>query len=214
MGSPEISGGYIIISRNIIESEIWDKPPLYVKIWLYLLTRAQHGDYKRLKRGQLVTSIPEIIEACSWRVGFRKEKPTKDQVYQVIEWLRKPHEFGAECNTNPTMITTTKATHGLLINIDNYDFYQTSKNYESNNDSDDDGYMKAIREQRQPDNINKNDKNVKNDNNISRKPKRVYEEDSVEMILTNFFIQEIQKNDSLFTCKKTQNWCEDFRKII
>lgn len=161
MGSPKIPGGYIIISRNIVESEIWDKPPLYIKVWLYLLTRAQYSDYKKLKRGQLITSIPEIIEACSWKVGFRKEKPTKDQVFQVLEWLRKPHETVDETVTKATMITTTKATHGLLINIDNYDFYQSSKNYESNNE----GEAKATREQRQPNNINKNDKNVKNEKN-------------------------------------------------
>lgn len=162
MGSPKIPGGYIIISRNIVESEIWDKPPLYIKVWLYLLTRAQHSDYKKLKRGQLVTSIPEIIEACSWKVGFRKEKPTKDQVFQVLEWLRKPHETVDETVTKATMITTTKVTHGLLINIDNYDFYQTSKNYESNNEEE----VRATREQRQPDNINKNViKNEKNEKN-------------------------------------------------
>ena len=165
MAGPNIPGGYIIISRNIIESEIWDKPPLYIKVWLYLLTRAQHTNYKKLKRGQLVTSIPEIIEACSWKVGFRTERPTKDQVYQVLSWLRKPDEAGDESNTSATMITTTKATHGLLVNIDNYDFYQTSKNYESNNDSDNEEDTKATREQRQSNNINKNVKNEKNEKN-------------------------------------------------
>lgn len=165
MAGPNIPGGYIIISRSIIESEIWDKPPLYIKVWLYLLTRAQHTNYKKLKRGQLVTSIPEIIEACSWKVGFRTERPSKSQIFQVLDWLRKPDEACDESNTSATMITTTKATHGLLVNIDNYDFYQTSKNYESNNDSDNEEDTKATREQRQPNNINKNVKNEKNEEN-------------------------------------------------
>lgn len=163
MGNPKIPGGYIIISRNLVESEIWEKPPLYVKVWLYLLTMAQHSDYKKLKRGQLVTSIPEIIEACSWRVGYRKEKPTKDQVFQIIDWLRKGDEAVNEGDTKATMITTTKATHGLVVNIENYDFYQTSKNYDSNDEHNNEDDTRATREQRQPDNINKNDKNVKND---------------------------------------------------
>ncbi|MDP4117638.1 MAG: hypothetical protein Q8873_00395 [Bacillota bacterium] len=65
------------------------------------------------------------------------------------------------------MIATTRATHGIIVTITNYCFYQDIKNYgsngvsnnESNNGNDTDG----MREQRQPDNINKNDKN---DNNI------------------------------------------------
>ena len=69
--------GYILESRKILESEIWNKPPLYFKVWHYLLLNAQHGDYKGLKRGQLITSIPEIQEACSYNVGYRKVKPSK-----------------------------------------------------------------------------------------------------------------------------------------
>lgn len=152
-----------MISRKVVESEIWRKPPLYMKVWIYLLSRAQHKEYKNLKRGQLRTSIPEIIEACKWNVGARIERPTRDQIYQILAWLRKCYEGGNESNTRATMITTTKATHGLLVNIDNYNFYQDSSNYESNDESNGEKATKQPREQRQPDNINKNVKNDKND---------------------------------------------------
>lgn len=143
-----------------------------MKTWVYLLTCAQHKDYKGLKRGQLRTSIPEIQEACSWYVGFRKVVPTKDQIFQVIEWLRNPNGkisrngCAQDCahDTKATMIATTKATQGMVITILNYGLYQDSKNYESNNESNDEKVTKATREQRQPDNINKNEKNEKNDN--------------------------------------------------
>lgn len=65
MREPKISGGYVLLPRKIIDSEIINKPPLYLKVWIYLLQIAQHTDYKQLKRGQVRTSIPEIIEACS-----------------------------------------------------------------------------------------------------------------------------------------------------
>lgn len=165
MQQPKITGGYILLSRQLIESEIWDKPPLYIKVWVYLLTKAQHKKYKGLKRGQLYVSIPEIIEACSWYVGYRKEKPTKDQVFQIIDWLRRVDEAEDESDTSPTMITTTKATHGLLITIDNYSFYQDPRNYEGNSETNGEKVTEATREQRQHDNTNKNDKNVKNDKN-------------------------------------------------
>ena len=138
---PLIEGGYIILSRKLIESEIWKKPPLYLKIWIYILTTAQHKQYKGLKRGQLTTSIPEIIEACSWYSGYRKIKPTKDQIYQIIEWLRKPcgsnDESNDGSNTGATMITTTRATQSMVINVVNYSVYQDSKNYGSNDGSND-----------------------------------------------------------------------------
>lgn len=164
MGDPLILGGYILLSRKIIESEIWNKPPLYLKIWIYLLSKAQHQQYKGLKRGQLRTSIPEIMEECSWFVGFRKVKPTKDQVYNVLNWLRKVSESNDESNTNTSMITTTKATHGLVITIVNYNVYQNPKNYESNYQDNNEEVTKAERKQRQPNNTNNNDNNENNDN--------------------------------------------------
>ncbi|WP_449623195.1 hypothetical protein [Robertmurraya sp. Marseille-Q9965] len=165
MQEPKIPGGYINIARKIVDSEIWRKPPLYIKVWLYLLTKAQHSQYKSLRRGQLYTSIPEIIEACSWKVGYRKEKPRKDQVYQVIDWLRKNHENDYEEETKATMITTMKATQGLLITIDNYSYYQDAKNYESNRVSHNEEKMKENRKQQEPDNTNNNVKNGNNEKN-------------------------------------------------
>lgn len=158
----KIKGGYVIMPRFSIDSEIFAKPPLYIKVWHYLLARAQHTDYKGLKRGQLRTSIPEIIEGCSWKVGYRKVKPTKAEVYRVIEWLRKSDERNHERNTNETAITTTKATHGMVITIDNYSVYQDPKNYERNNGSNDENDTNGLRNERGENNINKNDKNDKN----------------------------------------------------
>ncbi|WP_096271758.1 hypothetical protein [Paucisalibacillus globulus] len=154
-----------MIARQIVDSEIWYKPPMYIKVWLYLLTKAQHTQYKGLKRGQLYTSIPEIIDACSWYVGFRKEKPEKDQIFRILNWMRKSHEQTNEKDTKSTMITTTKATHGLLITIDNYDLYQSPQSYESNGEGNNEGNKKVIGKQREHNNTNKNDDNDKKDNN-------------------------------------------------
>jgi hypothetical protein len=214
MSNAKIPGGYIIISRKIVESEIWDKPPLYMKVWIYLLTQAQHGEYKKLKRGQLFTSIPEIIEACSWKVGYRTVKPTKDQIYQVIDWLRSGSESSHEGETKATMITTTKATQGLLINVDNYSFYQHSKNYESNDESNNEESAKATRKQRQPDNINKNVKNDKNINKYSRPKSKIYDEESIPYQLSLRLLQNIRENNKDFKEANLQNWSNDFRLMM
>jgi DnaD/phage-associated family protein len=156
---PKIPGGYILLSRKIIESKIWDKPPLYIKVWIYLLSKAQHKKYRNLEKGQLITSIPEISKACGWLVGYRREYPSKDNIYQIIDWLRNPDEDHSESNTEPTMIATTKATQRLVITICNYSYYQDSKNYEGNDESNNEKAMNAQRKQRHTNNINKNDKN-------------------------------------------------------
>lgn len=147
-----IKGGYILLSRKLIESEIFKKPPLYLKVWIYLLSRAQHKEYKSLKRGQLIISIPEIQEACSYYIGYRKCKPTKKQIHDIITWLRNPYERvneryyegnsdeqseeHSEGTAEETMIVTMKVTHGMLVTIDKYSVYQDSKNYERNNEGD------------------------------------------------------------------------------
>lgn len=168
---PLIRGGYILLSRKLIESEIWNKPPLYLKIWVYLLSQAQHQDYKGLKRGQLWTSIPEIQDAMSYKVGFRIEKPSKKQVWSALEWMRGPSARSNTRNpceqlvnktTKEPMIETTKGTHGILVNIVNYGLYQDPKNYEGNNEGNNDGTMNGTRREREGNNINKNDKNDKN----------------------------------------------------
>ena len=163
MSEPLIPGGYILLSRKLLDSDIMSKPPLYLKVWVYLLSRAQHRDYKGLKRGQLRTSIPEIQEAMSHMVGYRKEVPTYKQIRGVLDWLRFPHEGSAKGNTKGGMIVTTKGTHGMVVTIVNYDLYQDPRSYEGQHEGQHEGTTKDERRARQGHNINKNDKNDKND---------------------------------------------------
>jgi hypothetical protein len=169
MAEPKIKGGYILLSRKLIESKIFDKPPLYLKVWVYLITKAQHKQYKDLKRGQLWTSIPEIMEACSWYKGFSKITPSKKRIFTIIDWLRNPYEGNDEGNDKETMIETMKGTHGMLVSIVNYNVYQTSKNYEGNDEGNDENSTKGLRREREGNNINKNDKNDKNEEEESKK---------------------------------------------
>ncbi|HMM22945.1 MAG TPA: hypothetical protein PKA10_19725 [Selenomonadales bacterium] len=150
-----IPGGYILLARKIIESEIWKKPPEWFKIWAYLLLRAQHSQYKELKRGQLLTSIPEIQKDTSWMAGNRPCKISRNTIFNFLEWARTSGRGLGEDDANTTMITTTKATHHILIEINNYGLYQTFKNYEHNGDGDSGDGAKAERRRRRHDNINK-----------------------------------------------------------
>lgn len=207
MSDPLIPGGYIILSRKLIESEIWEKPPLYIKVWIYLLSRAQHKPFKQLDRGELRTSIPEIQEACSWYVGYRKETPTKDQIFRILEWLRTRCEHNNESDTTATMITTTTATHGMVVNITNYGLYQEPKNYDRNADHNDEKVTNELRPQQQSNNINKNDKNVKND-------KKEYSLNSNEYRLAEYLYNHIKKNNPNHREVNLQSWAKDMDLLL
>lgn len=163
--------GYILISRSLLESPIWSKPPLYLKIWQYLLLKAQHRDFKQLKRGQLFTTVNEIRDACTYHVGCRKEAPTKDQIYKVLRWMsvenstsiRNCDEGNNESVVKAPMIAITKATHGMVITICNFNVYQDPVFYESNDEGIDESGTKAVRKRSRSNNIN--EECNKNDNN-------------------------------------------------
>lgn len=121
--------GYILISRDLLEDEIWFKQPLVLKVWMYLLLRAQHTNYKGLKRGELWTSYNELREACTYYRGGRPERPSKKQIETALDFLRKPHEG----TTKGPSIVTTKATRGMHVTICNYNLYQDPKTYEGHN---------------------------------------------------------------------------------
>lgn len=130
--SEKIQGGYVLLARKMLESEIMDKPPLYFKLWGWMLLQAKFKEDVNLKRGQFFTSIKEMQEAMSYYVGYRKETPTKKQIRGVYESLYEA-----------SMIGTMKVTGGLLITILNYNEYQDPKNYEGHNEKNTKGTTRA-----------------------------------------------------------------------
>lgn len=163
-------GGYILLSKDIENSDIWNKPPMYLKVWMYLLIHAQYSDYGNLKRGQLYTSIPEIQKACSYKVGYRTETPSRKEIWGILEWLRNPHEEDTKGTRRGSMIETTKVTHGLIVTICNYNAYQDFKTYESNAEGNNERTMKRTRREQQGNNIkNKNKTNKLNNYYYSEK---------------------------------------------
>ncbi len=122
--------GFILLARKMISSDIFSKPPLYLKVWIYILSSAYHTESGGIQRGEFKTSIKEIQDACTFYVGYRKEVPTPKQIRSILEYLRKP----CERNTKGAMIDTAKVTHGILIKVLNYDVYQNFKLYEGNNE--------------------------------------------------------------------------------
>jgi len=118
-----VNGGYVLLARKILDSEIMTGSPLQKWLFIWMLLRANHRNWNNLKRGQLHTSIGEMQEAMSYWVGYRKHKPTRGQIRKSYEGL-----------TKSMMISTTKSTRGMIITIRNYERYQNPKNYEGHSE--------------------------------------------------------------------------------
>ena len=225
-----IPGGYILLSRKLLQNGIMEKPPLYFKIWVWLLLNAQHKDFGGLKRGQLRTSIPEIQKAMTYKVGYREEKPSKKQIWSILNWLknpdglqplRNPHERTMKGTTAEPMIETVKVTHGLVITICNYSIYQDPKNYEGNNDSSNEGTTKEQRREQMGNNNNKNDKNDKkviySPDHLAvaehlliriRENKPDFKEPNLKQWANTIRLMEERDNRSLERIREVIDWCQ------
>ena len=106
-----IPNGATIWARQTMDSEIYQKPDKWFKIWFYIVSRVNHKAKGKFKRGQCFMKYQDIIDTTG---------ATKDQVKHCIEFLKCSH-----------MIATQKATRGMIVTVLNYDTYQSLSNYES-----------------------------------------------------------------------------------
>lgn len=147
----KIDGGYILLSRKIDDSDVMKMPPATREIWLYILRKVNHSEYKHLKRGENIFHYKDIADDLCWFVGYRKVKYSKNDIAKSLRRL---------CEGN--MIDTMKATRGVIIKVLQYDIYQDPENYEGNTKD----TMKAPRRIQGESMKYKNGKNERN--NISK----------------------------------------------
>lgn len=103
--------GCFHISRSLLQSEIWEKPPGWLKIWVFILSEARHQAKGRFKVGEFITTYKEISEQCG---------TTYSVVDNCLRFLKKKKA-----------ITTRKTTLGIVVFVLNYTKYQCLKNYKT-----------------------------------------------------------------------------------
>lgn len=118
--SEHIRGGYILLARQMMESDFFKFTPCCREVYLWLLLSVNFVDGKRFKRGQMFTSIGKIREELAWYVGFRKHQYSDNQIRTALNNL-----------VNHDMIHTAKTTRGLHVTVCNYDTYQNPDNYDA-----------------------------------------------------------------------------------
>lgn len=124
---PEFS--YFRISRSIYNSAIWHSRPELIKLFIYLLGQARYGQEPKkypgfeVKRGEVLTSLSQIADDNEWfynRVNHKWPRQT------IARMLCDLEELG--------VIKKISDTFGTHINIVNYNTYQSSDIYNSDND--------------------------------------------------------------------------------
>nr|DAY68200.1 MAG TPA: replisome organizer [Caudoviricetes sp.] len=109
MVNENFQDGYILLSRSIINSEIWKKPPEYLKIFLFILVKVNHKD--------------GLFPRGSNFFNFSDQKPdgvTINQIYKFLSWAK---------SKKVQILATQKSTRGIVIKVNNYGEYQTPNNY-------------------------------------------------------------------------------------
>ena len=73
--------GWIKLHRKVLDSEIWDKNPLYFKVFMFLCLRADYKD------GSIDFTLDQLAQAVEWREGRSPKVPSRKVLRDVLEWL-------------------------------------------------------------------------------------------------------------------------------
>src|ERR1700719_2563045 len=125
--------GYIRLHRKLLEHPLFkDKPAAWLKIWLYILMRAnwresafrpRQGECVVVPAGSLITSL----EKLGTHAGLSKEHARR-----CLDYLERTHS-----------VTLQRTHHWTMITIVNWAVYQQSDDYESHTEHHAEHYSEA-----------------------------------------------------------------------
>jgi uncharacterized phage protein (TIGR02220 family) len=106
--------GFIKSWRQELKSNIWEMPPLYHRVWHFLLqsvsweknvfpTGKMYGIH--LNHGQQLFSIQGIVDGVSWKERNVTKKPNKKTILHILKWLEFQGMIARESNGNGTFIS-------------------------------------------------------------------------------------------------------------
>ena len=206
--------GWISLHRKVMDNPIYSNA-FMLKLWIHCLMKATHTEHNQLVGNQMVKLEPgQFVTGRNSLFEEFNKGAKKDEVISAItlwRWLKNFEEW--------EMLNIKATTKYSVVTVVNWHEHQKHEQQVNNKRTTDEQQMnnKRTADEHQV-NTNNNVNNVNNDNKDNNiKPshqKRVFDEDSDEMKLVEFFIQEIRKNSSNFKNPNLQNWCDEMRKII
>ena len=119
--------GYVILSRNVFDSNLWQLPPDHFRVAIYLITKARHKtkphklpDGLIISRGELVTSMSAIAENCSYYENRTVREMSRKKVLNILQNLE-----------NIGFLIRNSHRLGTHIKLCNYESYQNPESYKS-----------------------------------------------------------------------------------
>jgi hypothetical protein len=138
MGERILEGGFIV-ARKIFKSDIWIKDPLYLKIWIWIVGKANHSNREKkgrtYKRGEFVTTYNDIIKNTAYYYNRKHIYPSIKQIRIILKWLETEGMIRVEPLKSQLSLTgadstaRTRAYVGIKIIVIKYDTYQDLDNY-------------------------------------------------------------------------------------
>jgi len=211
MVNENFNEGAFILSRSVFNSDIWFMPPEYLKIWIYIIGKANHKGMKYrghyCERGQYFCDYRELNEQLKYNIGYRKNMPNENFMKNLMKFLRSTQR-----------ITTLKKPRGVLITVLNYTEYQNLDNYEKPTVKSTGKTTKKLRKNQEAPSINKNGKNGKNVKNsrvafATHDDIEIGKELAAHLINTNIAFKQKYPVNSRLLKKKVERWAIDIEKM-
>lgn len=161
-----IEKGYFMIARQIFESKIWGLSPDILKLFIYLIGNARHGEKSshyagtEIQRGELFIGLSKIIEDNTYIKGKIMRQWSRSSVSRMLHTL-----------ADEGMIELMPNTSGTHIKVCNYKTYQDWNAYKRNDSetivkrpcNDSETIVKRQREHKKNEKKGNNGKNEKNE---------------------------------------------------
>ena len=136
--------GYIKLWRKSKLSSVWQMPPLYGRIWSWILMSVNYEPREIptpagpifINPGQRITSLRQIADEVSWYEYGVLKTPNVKTIKTVLEWLEGNGQCTAVSNAKGTLIT--------VINWDTYNGNGVNQDSESNTDGTAEGNTERI----------------------------------------------------------------------
>lgn len=100
--------GWIRQYRKDLDSDIWNKPPLYHRVWTYLQLKANWKastlEGMTIRSGMLVTSYQQIAEGVAYRQHGNRKLPNRKTIMSILKWLEGNGLIQRKSNSSGTII--------------------------------------------------------------------------------------------------------------
>lgn len=105
--------GYVCFWRKALSSPIWMMPPLYHRVWAWIILSVNHeaktvptpSGTLELLPGQRMTSLRQIAEGVSWYEYGVMRTPNTKTIKTILDWLESNGQCTVESNAKGTVIS-------------------------------------------------------------------------------------------------------------